>query len=270
MLPSTLVGLLLFILLLTPGFAYVLRTERTVPSRQFTTFRETMRVVVASIFCLASTGVIFAIVQLLTSGVTPDVAQLIRAPARYVRQEFIQIAWWSLSALGIATFIGVMIADPRLATQLRSAGHHRTLRWLTGFSDTDIRMRSAWDLVFNMHADQPGRIRVGAQMDDGSYISGYLRHFSVDPEDTADRDLVLQAPLQLTTCAHETLNLSYNYCILSARRFVRLDVQHLAPVEAAAEPREQAPAKMCLTSSRSGSNFGRRPSTRVGPEDHAG
>ncbi len=47
MLPSTLVSLLLFILLLTPGFAYVLRTERTVPSRQFTTFRETMRVVVA-------------------------------------------------------------------------------------------------------------------------------------------------------------------------------------------------------------------------------
>lgn len=132
------------------------------------------------------------------------------------------------------------------------------------------RLSTSWDLVFNMHADQPGRIRVGAQMDDGSYISGYLRHFSVDPEDTADRDLVLQAPLQLTTCAHEPLNLSYNYCILSARRFVRLDVQHLAPVEAAAEPREQAPAKMCLTSSRSGSNFGRRPSTRVGPEDHAG
>jgi len=69
-LPNSLVGLALFVALLTPGFVVVLRRERRLPSPQASVFRETVGIVAASEACLLIAGLRLALLRLLASHAT--------------------------------------------------------------------------------------------------------------------------------------------------------------------------------------------------------
>lgn len=49
--PTTLTGLLLFVVLLLPGFAYLVGKERNGTERRMSPFRETVAIVAASVTC---------------------------------------------------------------------------------------------------------------------------------------------------------------------------------------------------------------------------
>jgi hypothetical protein len=80
LIPSSLAGLLLFVVLLTPGRAYVLRYERVVPARSHTPFRETLRVVFVSTACLLIAGLVAAAVRAAIPHHTPHVNHLVQDP----------------------------------------------------------------------------------------------------------------------------------------------------------------------------------------------
>ena len=109
--PTTLTGLLLFVVLLLPGFAYAVGKERNATGQQLTPFRETAAVVAASVsFELVVLG-IFAVIRTLWPSLTPDVGALIRDGRSYLRGggsqpgHYGQVALWTIGMLAVATVL---------------------------------------------------------------------------------------------------------------------------------------------------------------------
>ena len=230
MIPSTLFGLALFLVLLAPGLAYMLRHERVVPAQQYCAFRETLRVVFVSVVCLTITGLIAAGLRWLVPSETPDIGRLVEDPVDSVREHYVQYTWWVLALIVFATLLGALAADPRVVQLLHRAGETRVVRLLSGATDTGIRSISAWYRVVHIFDDDnPGPIVVGAQMDDGTYVEGRLFSFNTAAEEVEDRDILLSAPLHLTTVDGRQHDLSQQFTVISARRIVRLDITHLDP-----------------------------------------
>jgi hypothetical protein len=231
-LPSSLLGLVLFVVLLAPGFAYGLRHERMVPQRQSSPFRETLRVVFASVICLTITGLIFAGLRWLFPERTVDVGALVRDPGDFARSMHVELAWWFLALIALATALGAIAADRRLARVVQRVGRWKPARWVTASSKTDIQRTSVWNTILRLYEGRdPGPVDVGAQLDDGSYVRGWLYTHSVRTIDDENRDLVLHAPLFLTTAAGTEVKLNTQFMVVSARRIVRLDVTHMPPMQ---------------------------------------
>jgi Family of unknown function (DUF6338) len=228
--PSTLAGLALFLVLLAPGLAYVLRHERVVPAQQYSAFRETLRVVFVSVICLTITGLLAAGLRWLAPSETPDIGRLVEDPVDAVREHYVQFTVWVLALIIFATLLGALAADPRVVRLLHRAEGTRVVRWFSGSTDTGIRSVSAWYRVFHIFdGNNPGPVVVGAQMDDGTYVEGRLFSFNATAEEGEDREVLLAAPLYLTTVDGRRHDLFQQFTVISARRIVRLDITHLEP-----------------------------------------
>lgn len=232
MVPSSVAGAALFVLMLTPGLLYSLRRERSAPAAPGSALRETLRVVGVSVTALLAAALAATLARAAAPNATVDVGALLRDPGGYAVDQHVRLAWWSVALLGFASAAALAAADPRLARRARSLADRPWPRKILGTSDTDIRGGSSWTRVFGMYDDDggaPGDVVVGALLEDGSYVQGTLSSHSPEPDETPDRDLVLRAPLVLRTTDGKINPLPGTYTIVSACRVVRLDVQHVAP-----------------------------------------
>ena len=230
--PTSLVGLLLFVGLLAPGFCYLLRREREVPNRPVSVFRETVTLVLTSLACDAAVAVGFGLVRVLLPRQTPDVGALVRGPSSYGRQHYATLAWWALGLLAVACLLATVMASADFSAKV-GAGLHRVpgLGWLAPPA-RGVRFRSAWWRVFKDHPHRGHRIYVGCSLEDGSYVAGWLFSHAVDYEETADRDLVLGAPLRFRPAGAEDREApeleNVAAVVVSARRIVELFVTYVA------------------------------------------
>jgi hypothetical protein len=230
--PSSVAGAAIFVVLLTPGLLYVLRRERTALARPASPFRETLRVVAVSIASLLAASLIVALARAMAPGTTVDVGALLRDPDTYAVDHHVGLAWWSLGTVAMGCAIALAAADPRLARRARAIADRPAMRKVLGTRDTDIRSGSSWSRVFGMYDDHPhgpGDVVVGALLEDGAYVQGILSSHSPEPDETTERDLVLKAPITLRTTNGKLHQLPATYTIVSAGRVLRLDVQHIAP-----------------------------------------
>jgi hypothetical protein len=188
--PTTLTGLLLFIVLLLPGFAYVVGKERNGTRQQLTPFHETAAVVAASISFELIVLVLFAVIRTLWPSATPDVGALIRGGGGYLRGgrghagHYGQVAIWVTGMLALSTVLAYLATLPRArkfaAKVLGPYPHHSTV--------------SAWWLVFETW-QQEREIHIGCILDDESYVEGWLGSFNSVTDDKPERDLVLTEPI---------------------------------------------------------------------------
>jgi hypothetical protein len=178
MVPGSWLAVLLFFLLVAPGLAFDLLSQRRRTAVSESTFREISRVILASI---AFSGVALAILATVRATIEPmwlpDPAALLRDGARYAKANYQALAW----TLVAGVIFSVTLAGITHLILARIAGGAR------------IRQRSAWTRVFK--ADCPparfpyARIR----LDDGSVYAGKVQDYSPDIE-TADREIVLGPP----------------------------------------------------------------------------
>ncbi len=75
--PTTLTGLLLFVVMLLPGFAYLVGKERNGTERRLSPFRETVAIISASVASEVVILLIFAVVRTLWPSETPNVGALL-------------------------------------------------------------------------------------------------------------------------------------------------------------------------------------------------
>jgi hypothetical protein len=232
MLPSSLLGALLFLFHLTPGLAYVLRHERAVPEVQRSAFRETVQVVAASAISVFVTVLLFAAARVFWPNHTLNVRGVIRAPEKFFLNHHVQVIWWAVAFLAAAIVLAWLGADPRLPSSrlAKSLAKSKIVRLAVGPS-APIKRSSAWYEAAHLFdgEDEPGLIQVGAQLDDGTYVIGYLDHYNIDTGETADRDMLLHGPLGLVTADGKKNNIEPTFTVISARRIVRLDFTHMAP-----------------------------------------
>lgn len=237
MFPTSLPELLLFVALLAPGLAFVLRHERVFPARSHSPFRETLRVFFVSVACLSAAALVGALLRWRFPRGTPDVGALVRDPAAYSALHYQQIAWWSAGLLLFATILGAIAADRRVVHGLRRVAQTRAIGWITG--TPTIGTTSVWYELLHFYDDEPdGRVWVGLQIDDGTYIDGELAAFNTGSDEHENRDIaVWNAAI---TVDGERKTLDQLFTVVSARRLVRVDITHLGP-ELPQTPRQGDP-----------------------------
>src|SRR5690348_8380297 len=106
--PTTLTGLLLFVVLLLPGFAYLVGKERHGTERRLSPFRETVAIVSASVTSeLVALG-IFAAIRTIWPSITPNVGALLIQGNLYLhgnqghRGHYQIFAAWGIGLLALA------------------------------------------------------------------------------------------------------------------------------------------------------------------------
>lgn len=212
--PTTLTGLLLFVVLLLPGFAYLVGKERLGVERRASAFRETVSVVSASV---VSEIVVVVVSWPLWSRVL-DVGELTRdAGAYWVDQPGL------LSASGLVGLLAATVLAYAATTKIVRRSVARV------FPYPHPSTVSAWWVLFEDY--RQGRDRfVWAVMDDGSEFRGELTSFNQLADDTADRDLILMAPIVYRAPGRATgEELECGAACLSARRIVAMTVTYVPP-----------------------------------------
>ncbi len=185
--PTTLTALLIFVVLLLPGFAYLVGKERYGTERHTSPFRETVAVVAASVTSEMIVLALFAIVHWLRPSWTPNIGALIHSGSAYAAGHYQSLATWGLFMLALAVAAAYFATVP---------GVRRTFKRvpIVGTYPHDSTV-SAWWIMFDKWPR--GRdVQVGCILDDGSYVAGFLASFNNSADDSPDRDLVLKAPIQ--------------------------------------------------------------------------
>ena len=228
--------------LLAPGFCYLLRRESELPSRTVSAFRETVTLVLTSLGCDAAVAAAFGLLRLLLPRHTPDVGAFVRdtsPTSSYVRQHYAQLTRWGFGLLVVACLLATAMASTDLSARVvavlrRAPG----LGWLVP-PIRGVRFRPAWWRVFQEHPHPDHCIYVGCMLDDGSYVAGWLYSHAIDYDETADRDLILSAPVLFRPPGagngDEAVLENVGAVVVSARWIVELFVTYV-PVEASQQP----------------------------------
>ncbi len=237
MVPSTLIGLLLFVLLMLPGLAYVLRYERVYPAPAHSQLREALRIIVVSVASLTITGLLLAIVRWFFPERTLNFRGLVREPLVFFREHHVHSIWWALGSIVVATLAACALAEIQIWLMRRALQSKKSFGGLFGraaISDT-----SAWRRTFvERRPDNTEEIFVGLQMVDKSYISGFLDSFNPQAMENEQRELTLRNSEVLTSSGErQPLN---HMTVVSAKAMVRMDVTYLSKDGVAAELADRA------------------------------
>ncbi|MGH3936434.1 MAG: DUF6338 family protein [Pseudonocardiaceae bacterium] len=100
--PTTVLGVLLFVVLLAPGFAHALVKERRSPRQVFSAFRETVSLVLVSIVADMVCLLLFFLVQAIAPDIL-DVTAFLRDPGGYAAVHYVRLTLLTVVLLGIAT-----------------------------------------------------------------------------------------------------------------------------------------------------------------------
>lgn len=210
--PTTLIGLLIFVVLLMPGFAYTMRRERnTKAERRLSVFRETVAIAFSSVFANFVVIALFYVFSRIFPRATPDIDSLLRTPGAYFRENYWDLLGWASVLLVVATVGAVLAASPKVTDLIRSP------------------FLSGWKIMFAQHDKQDVDVYVGCTMSDGSYVGGYLFSSSRLSDDSPDRDITLTGEISYRAAgAEEQVVLpDTGGVILSARNIMMMTVSYI-------------------------------------------
>jgi hypothetical protein len=222
--PSGLTGVLAFIVLLWPGFVYNSIRARHRPERQLTSLQETIAIVTASLTAVAVTGMVFGLIRVIWPGETPDVRSLLFQPHAYLQAHYVATAWWGGAFILVAVLGAAGVAFAQGSARFAGTGPFRLLA-----PPPDPSSMSSWWIAFSGRDPAREEIHVGCAMDNGSFISGRLYSYSQLAADSADRDLVLRAPLSVRAAGSTDVQPIERAALItvSARNIVSMTVTYV-------------------------------------------
>lgn len=178
MVPNGLLSLLLFLVLVTPGLAFDLWSERRRPKEVETAFREASRVALFSVVFSGAALAALAISRLISPGWTADPEKLLfTEKSRYLQQNIGLVT----RTLGLGVAIALVLAW--LTSRLRYRNE-----------PGDIKAVGAWFRTFREQAPPGHEVHVRIKHKSGLVQFGRVAHYTAADEDPA-REIVLAQPL---------------------------------------------------------------------------
>lgn len=176
--PTTVLSLVIVGLIVLPGLSYRAGRESRYPTQKVRGFRETASIIFAGVVSVIVGLVVFGIIRKVVPSQTPDIGALLRTPGPYIREHLPYLSAWALAVLTIS-----------------SAGAYCFGRYFPRLP-SNITVESAWWSAFESIPDpDETQVYVDCHLMDDSVLSGYLYSYSVDIEETMDRELCLVAPV---------------------------------------------------------------------------
>ena len=232
--PSTVLGLLLFVVLLAPGAAYRAVRERFEQQRKPSVFRETARIALVSVVANLTVLVVFSLIRAVIPAHTPNAGDLISTPARYFAARPGYVGLWALGAFALAVVLAAAVATPKAHA------------WGVGLIPKAVSeaqpFKSSWTELFQI--DPEARMYVGCVLDDGSYVAGPLYGWSTDADDGPDREITLTGDIYYRASGRDQGGVLPNVgaMAISARHIVTLSVTYLDPNQPPAPPAPVPPS----------------------------
>ena len=217
--PSTLLGVLILIYVLIPGYSYQLARRRRVPTERLSTLVGASNILFVAIVSNSFTVALYGISQLSTwiRNHSPNIAQLLRSPEEYVlssNDRLYYILGWMTVLLAISCCFALLLAFLSFRKPLGL--------WSV------VSPSSAWHYCFSEAAPESYDVFIECILEDGVTIRGMGFAYNPDLNDSLDRDLILQSPLtiQLPDDGLET-HYDNRLVIVSAHRVMRLAVEYV-------------------------------------------
>ncbi len=181
--PTTLGGLLIFVVLLVPGLLHYVQRRSRVPQRSLSPLVETATLATVSVATNALAIGAFGLVRSLSPGHTPDVGRLVLEGAQYGAPRLGYLLLWSAGVMALSSALAVVLGiRPRW---LRTAS--------TRLAPVIVDV-SAWYHVFEA-APEDALVYLGCDLQDGAYVGGTLEWYSTEVEETPNRDLSIAEPI---------------------------------------------------------------------------
>jgi hypothetical protein len=180
--PTTWLGVLLFFLLVAPGFLFDLLSDKRRVMSAESTFREISRSILASTIFSSISVALFTLIGMEATRVVPDFHSLLEQPNEYISKHY-----------------RLLIFDLILELILACGSAwiwHRILFWRAG--GKAIYQISTWRQVFRRDAPEDHYAYVRIRMDDDTVYMGTVEHYTPDLE-IADREIVLSFPIMSKT-----------------------------------------------------------------------
>jgi hypothetical protein len=191
MLPSTFLGLLLLLWLVTPGFLFNLLAARRRILRPASTFEEITRVVLASVLFSTLAGLLVAVGLALIPRRGFHLGRAINSGPPYLRQHYLWVAGLLAAQVVVACLLA-LLANWILKWQMRRS---------TGRSAPRLKAESAWTPLLSA-APEGTSAHVWLKLRGGVELRGKVVAFGHEI-DVADRELVLGTPLEMRSGAQE-------------------------------------------------------------------
>jgi hypothetical protein len=172
--PSTILGLVVFAAAVGPGYTYVKTAERWRPASERTPLREAAEIVVTGSLATA-VGVVVALLAL-DAIRGSELAAIAQDPARHLITHPAELAG------GLVVVVVVSYGGSFGVAKLLHRGRLRV------FSD------SAWYGAFERDLPESHGIYATVGLRDGRAITGGVRSFTAEPGPVDDRELCLHAP----------------------------------------------------------------------------
>ena len=220
--PTTLIGLLVAVYALIPGYCYYAVRRRTVPTRPVSTVIEGANLLVVAIGTNTAALALYGVLQWVPwfGDHSPSIVEILRDTEGYLLASNARLAYvgaWALGVLAVSSVLAMAFAHrlwpiKRLAAQFAPA-----------LSD-----ESVWHRYFEIAKPKDAYAYLECRLTDGSYVAGPLVWYNTDIEDHPDRDLVLGQPLTMLGPDGEPLSPSpSSQAILPAREIRRILVTYV-------------------------------------------
>ncbi|MQA27266.1 MAG: hypothetical protein GEU94_17785 [Micromonosporaceae bacterium] len=225
--PNTFVGLLLFVVLLIPGFVYVLATERGPrPVRTFSAFQEVSRIAVVSLSANTVVALLFsAAYPMLSPALFPDIANLFTTPQQQIAATPGFLGGWLVGLLLLSCAVALVFAGVVSRGYGARLVRKRPLSWVVPGTG-GVYQHSAWWQVFEYEQASGTKKRVVARLSDGGAVEGYIWTYSPLSDETGDRELVLTGPLVFRDKDGKECVEEKGAAILSARNIQSLHIRY--------------------------------------------
>lgn len=230
--PSSLLGLLIYVYILIPGLCYHVVRRRLIPTQPVTTIVDAAHVIFAAMITNALTLICYSVLQLLPwiSEHSPSVVHLLRDPREYLLLDNSRLVYVGAWAVVLLTFscalarISAFWFAPNVKTRKFGVFSRIWERYPARIVDVSV-----WDYYFHCTAPDGSIVYLVCHLHDGSYAAGALDWYNTDIDDSPDRDLVLGVPLTVMSADGRELTEKYSErVILSARDIRQIIVTYVA------------------------------------------
>lgn len=246
--PSTLLGLLIFVYVLIPGYCYYAVRKRLTPIRRVTSIVDAANVLFVAMVTNALMLMVYGILKAIPwiRERSPSTVDLVRDSKQYLLQDDSRLAYlsiWAATLLLGSTVLAVLFAVrsvPNAKTQRVGVIGKLWERYPTRVIDVSV-----WDYYFHHLAPDDSIIYLECHLHDNSYAAGVLAWYNTDIDDSPDRDLVLARPLTVINAvgSERVQDVFEQLIVLSARDIRMIIVTYVARdvVEAEQRRRDDAP-----------------------------